>query len=348
MKHYFKCEILEQPDLLEKNAEYWSKVVRSLRPIIEMRPKIVLLGRGSSKNACMFAMYMWGLERGLFPIYVHPWLATQHPKIPTDGTKNWEDYTVFAYSQSGESTDITQTAEWLRARGAFVVAITNSSQDDAALRKVADHHLFLNVGEERAVPASKTFMGQLLVTAALAGCDLVSEVPEIAECMRLYQKSVTRQTIHTYLESGMGIPLYWIARGPAAAVACDAALKFQEVACTPSFGFSSAEFLHGPIAMVMAHHRVVIFDDFISSSGGVRESTLDMVASSLTSRGINYLRVGEFPFSSGANLNISLPTARWARSCVFMYIAQLAALHLAEKNNLNPDVPVGLRKVTLT
>lgn len=334
-------EIDEQPELFERRLDDWLEQARQLRPRIESRRQLVVLGRGSSKNACVYTSYIYGLATGRHAVEFRPWMTTRTP--PRD---DWSDAAVFAYSASGQSTDIAHAARWLADRGAFVVGITNASDDDFRLGKCADDLFHLGVGDELAVPATKTFNAQLVVSAALVGFDLEAALPEITACMRsVLDGDAAEQLADIIEEAGTTA---WIARGPSMGVARDAALKCRECARHDSTGWSSAEIQHGHIASFDEHDRAVILSDHNQPAG-----SFSSVAKALLSRGTPFAVIGfdYYQKNGGAPapiIPVELPDIAWARAPIFAYLSQQTALELANRKNLNPDDPIGLAKVTET
>ncbi|MBK5105684.1 MAG: SIS domain-containing protein, partial [Burkholderiales bacterium] len=160
-------EARQAPQVLRFEATRWQREADAVRRLVAERPTAVLLGRGSSGNVCTFASYLFSLQSGRQPIEFRPWLATQ-----TLPEADWRDAVTYAFSYSGQSTDIAAGAEWLRARGALVVAITEAGIANTHLLKPAHHVIRLGCGPELAVPATKSVIAQLFIAAALAGFDI--------------------------------------------------------------------------------------------------------------------------------------------------------------------------------
>lgn len=330
-------EIAEQPALIEGAQARWQASAAAVRERFSGRDSIALVGRGSSGNACTYAAYLLGVATGRQPIEFRPWLASQPEKARGD----WSDTVAYAYSVSGESTDITGAAQWLRERGAAIVGVTNADSADCRLGQTADELFFLGAGPEEAVPATKTFTAQLFVGAALAGLDLAAATPAVARCMRDIQDGPRGGELAGFLEGARTVTI--IARGPALAAALDVALKLQETAALPAQAYSAAEFLHGPIGAMSESDRVLVFADIEDGAESLRG-----VRCALLGRNTPFLVVGADAASSPTTLPLPLPAERWARSPVFAFVGQLAALELARRAGLDPDAPRGLNKVTLT
>src|SRR5206468_6507163 len=78
----------------------------------------------------------------------------------------FDGWLAVAVSQSGRTPEITQVLTALGEDGARTLAITNGA--DSPLAAAADWTLALEAGEERAVPATKTFTAQLAAMALVA------------------------------------------------------------------------------------------------------------------------------------------------------------------------------------
>lgn len=336
MKSFMRQEIEFQPEMIRKMSEYWYETANQIGEEIKKSKNIVLLGRGTSGNACIFASYLFGLSTGRHPIDFRPWLATQETVYA-----DWSDCVVLAYSQSGESTDIIKAAEWLKERNAKVVAITNSESDNPSIKKVSDHIFYIKAGKESAVPATKSYTAQLIVTAALSGIDIRNQTEAIAQSIEQYLVSEESKTLADFVnKKNVSV---WLSRGLIQPAALDASLKLQETVGIPSFGYSSAEFLHGPIACLNDKDCVIIFDSH--DQNNVPDSVSNIIRV-LTEKNVEYLKLTSSIQDN--SLKISLPKEKWAQTIVYSVIGQYNALLMAEKRNIDPDKPQGLKKVTIT
>lgn len=339
LKSLMAQEARSAPQVLRSQAQRWQREANTIRHLVAGRPTVVLLGRGSSGNVCSFASYLFALQSGRQPIEFRPWLTTQD--LPA---ADWQDAVVYAFSYSGQSTDIAASAEWLRERGALVVAITEAdAQVDAAeahLLKPAHHRIHLGCGSEQAVPATKSVIAQLFVAAALAGYSIVQAAEETAACLLQIDADGIPAQLATFLAGARTVT--WLARGPSCGGALDAALKLQESVGVPAFGYSTAEYLHGPIAAASPADRVVIF-----SGADKPMASKQAVTAALLARAVPFICLGGNQHRE-AQLPLPFPQARWARTALLAYIAQLACATLAERCGLNPDVHPALHKVTQT
>lgn len=328
-------EAREAPQVLLSQVSRWESEARAIRALVGDRATAVLIGRGSSGNVCTFASYLFGLKTGRHPIEFRPWLTTQ-----TLPASDWHDAVVYAFSFSGQSTDIAASAEWLRAQGALVVAISEAQSPDAHLLKPANHVIRLGCGVERAVPATKSVIAQMFVAAALAGYDIAQAAGQTADCMRRIDASGVATQLASFLAGARTVT--WLARGPSYGGALDAALKMQESVGIPSSGYSMAEYLHGPIAAASREDRVVLF----SGADEPMESK-QAVTAALLARGVPFVCLGN-ELTPEAHMPLPYPETRWARTALLAYIAQLTCTELARRYGVNPDEHPSLRKITQT
>jgi glucosamine--fructose-6-phosphate aminotransferase (isomerizing) len=323
------------PKVLRSEAARWQREADAIGRQVSDRSTTVLVGRGSSGNVCTFASYLFAIQSGRQPIEFRPWLATQ--ALPE---ADWSDAVVYAFSYSGQSTDIAASAQWLRAHGATVVAITEAGVSNEHLLKPAQHVIRLGCGPELAVPATKSVIAQLFIAAALAGCDIKTAAELTAACMLRIDSAGVPIQLAAFLAGARTVT--WLARGPSIGGALDAALKMQESVGIPAFGYSTAEYLHGPIAAASSDDRVVLF----SGTDEPMESK-QAVTTALLARGVPFICLGS-DHTPEAQLPLPLPDERWARTSVLAYIAQLTCVELAERYGINPDEHPSLRKVTQT
>lgn len=332
---HMKQEILETPAMLRREAASWEAQAKAIHERSNQRRNVVLIGRGSSGNACTFAAYLFMLRTGRHPVEFRPWVTTQ--ELPD---ADWSDSVVYAFSASGQSTDIADALRWLKSKGALAVGVTAAAGNEIRLAEHADAIFRLNCGAEKAVPATKSFTAQLFAAAAVAGYPLVQAAEQTAQAMEAILDSEAASSLATFLAGARTVA--WIARGPSYAGALDAALKAQESLGMPATGYSAAEFLHGPIGMFNSSDRVVLF-----SGTDEPMASKQAVVTTLLARGVPFVTIGT-DSTHEAGLPIQLPEDRWARASVFAFLAQLACEELAQRMGLNPDAPANLNKVTET
>jgi glutamine---fructose-6-phosphate transaminase (isomerizing) len=136
--------------------------------------------------------------------------------------------------------------------------------------------------------------------------------------------------------------LYVLGRGPAFAIANEAALKFKETCGLHAESFSAAEVLHGPSAIVQAQFPVLAL--------GVEDAALPRLvdtAARLAAQGADVFLTGaDVP---GAVRLPSLPDLHPLCAPLVLAVSFYAMVEgLARRRGFDPDVPPHLRKVTKT
>jgi glucosamine--fructose-6-phosphate aminotransferase (isomerizing) len=339
-------EIRQQPVTLERTlsaemrrAERFKQVVEKRRPRL-----IVLVARGTSDNAALFGRYLLEITTGIPVSLAAPSIQTlYHARVDYSGAL------VVAVSQSGESTDTNVILEHARRRGALTLGITNESR--SSLARLAEHVFLVRAGKERSVAATKTYTGQLLLFYLLAyalgarlrpddlrrlpdavsgALDLESEIDALSERYRFMRHAVV------------------VGRGLNYANAFEFALKLMETCYVVAERFSSADFLHGPIALVEPSFPVFAFAPPGVTWGSIGE-TLDKLRG-LKAEIVAITDAGNRPVDARSTKTIRLKTRLKEVLTPIPYIvpAQIFAACLAAQKGLAPDNPRTLKKVTLT
>lgn len=326
----------EQPAVLERLVGRRAEVAGALS---SCRPRgIAVVARGSSDYAAIFGRYLLEAATGLPVALAAPSLQTLYGVAP-----RVEGWLAIGVSQSGRTPEIATVLERHRDGGATTVAVTNDAE--SPLAQLADVHVALDAGTERAVPATKTFTGQLAALAMVAGAlgDLGwddaawSRLPA-AVAETLADDAPVRAAAERLGAVG---DLFVVGRGVLLCVALEAALKLREAAGVRAEGWSAADFRHGP--MTVARGSVPLL---AVSAAGPAQADVAELAASLADAGTPVLRLAD---EAGAELPYpgdGLPEALRALPAVVR--AQQLAMALAARRGVDPDQPPGLSKVTPT
>jgi glutamine---fructose-6-phosphate transaminase (isomerizing) len=131
-----------------------------------------------------------------------------------------------------------------------------------------------------------------------------------------------------------------VGRGLNYANAFEFALKLMETCYVVADRFSSADFLHGPIAMIERSFPVFLF----APPGATLPGTRDLLTR-LTALKADTLVIGG---EKDAGLRVPARLRELFTPIPYVVPAQLFAAHLATEKGLNPDQPRTLKKVTRT
>ncbi len=346
-------EIREQPAALEKTLRLGLRpAARLQRAIAHKRPRmIVLAARGTSDNAAQFGRYILEIATGIPVSLAAPSITTLY-----NARIDFKDALIVAVSQSGESTDTNLVLERARAQGAMTVGITN--EPSSTLAKLAEHVFFVRAGRERSVAATKTYTGQVMLLYLLAHAlgarirlDDLQRIPEwTASALELEAGITARAERYRFMDHAVVV-----GRGLNYANAFEFALKLMETCYVVAERFSSADFLHGPIAMVERGFPLFLF----APPGVTWDGTRDMLARLaalnaetlvITDRA-NREAVESHPRAIVIPAKIAARGARPAELFTpipYIIPAQIFAASLAAWKGLNPDQPRTLSKVTRT
>jgi glucosamine--fructose-6-phosphate aminotransferase (isomerizing) len=333
------AEMAQQPEVLARLVARRDEIVAATRECVGSGALagIIIIARGSSNYAAVYARYVLELHAGRPVTLAAPSLFTHYgARTPMDG------WLAIAVSQSGRTPEITRVADVLRNGGARTIAVTNDA--DSPLAHAADWTLALEAGEERAVPATKTMTAQLAAVAVLAEALGNTAWPD-------QRWAAAIDSVRAVLDDGEparhaarrldGVDrLVAIGRGMTFAVALEAALKIRETTGVLSEGWSASDYRHGPIVASGPQVPAIA----VHVAGPTRDDVRELV-SELRAKGSTVVEIAddedaELPITPGLPEDLAvLPgTVR----------AQQLALALALGRGLDPDAPAGLRKVTPT
>lgn len=349
-------EIRQQPETIERTlAEEWKRAEFLRRHFERNLPRlIVLAARGTSDNAAQFGRYLLEISTGIPVSLAAPSVFTLY-----GAQVKLKDAIVVAISQSGESTDTNLVLERARDAGAFTIGITNESE--SALAKLASHTFLVRAGKEKSVAATKTYTGQLLCFYLLAHAlgaavrlEDLKRIPAWAgEALALENEILARAERYCFMQHAV-----CVGRGLNYANSFEFALKLMETCYVIAERFSSADLLHGPIAMLEPS-----FPAFLFCPPGVTWKSMSELLEKLRSIGAETLAITDRSNSQVAGARglteepLTIPAAIGRTGELpediytpipYVIPAQLFAASLAEVKRLDPDRPRTLSKVTQT
>jgi glucosamine--fructose-6-phosphate aminotransferase (isomerizing) len=342
---YLEQEILEQPEVLDHLLERERGTVEGVaRAIRERAPRfVVLAARGSSDNAARYGQYLLGAVNGLPVALATPSLFTLYRRPP-----RLADALVVAVSQSGQSPDIVAVVEEGRRQGALTLAVTNDPA--SPLARTAEWVIPLHAGAERSVAATKTYTASLLALGMLSAA--LAEDEAMFAALRTVPGAI-RQVIssaptvcraserYRYMEACVVV-----SRGYNYATAYEIALKLKELTYVLAEPYSSADFRHGPVALVEKGFPVIavvpegaVTAEMVDFLRRLREREAELVVISAREEVLSLAQT-PLPLPGG------IP--EWLSPMVAVVPGQLFALGLTQARGLDPDQPRGLQKVTRT
>jgi glutamine---fructose-6-phosphate transaminase (isomerizing) len=337
------AEILEQPLALARTFRAERKHAEEFRRFGYGKFRlIVLVARGTSDNAAVFGRYLLELTTGIPVSLAAPSLHTiYHARV------GLRDALVVGISQSGAGADINLVLKSARRQGAYTVGITNEAR--SPMVGVVDDVFLVRAGRQKSVAATKTYTGQLMALYLLAFAlgnrltlSQISEIPDRARAALAVADDI-RGVVERYRYMHQCAV---VARGLNYANAFELALKLMETCYIVAERFSSADFLHGPIAMVEQSFPVLLF-----VPPGRTFADMARLGRRLHSLGADTLAIttpeAKLP---AATRVIRVPGSIPEILSPIPYIipGQIFAAQLAEVKGIDPDHPRSLRIVTRT
>ncbi len=337
-------EIREQPEvaarLLREAGPEIAAVCESIRGADPSH--VVIAARGTSDHAAIYAQYAMGVLAGIYVGLATPSVHSLYGAEP-----DYSRALVVGISQSGASPDVVGVIRSARAQGAITLAITNTLGSDMA--EAAQHHISLRAGPERAVAATKTYTATLLVLAMLsagladtaAQADL-AKVPQ-ALAVVLDQEGEARRIAADQVGLDRCVVL---GRGYHYATAREWSLKLKELAYVLADPYSSADFIHGPLALIEAG-----FPTFCVAPSGATEGDMAEVIERLGGELEARLLIAsdDKAVCARGTWSFALPRLpEWLMPIVSIVPGQLHAMHTTLARGRDPEQPRSIRKVTLT
>jgi glucosamine--fructose-6-phosphate aminotransferase (isomerizing) len=339
-------EIFEQPQRLASLLDHQKNTVLEIARAIQSRnvQYAFLAARGTSDNAGRYANYLWGAHNGLPLALATPSLFTYYQQPP-----RLNNGLVVGVSQSGQSPDIVSVLEEARRQNCLTIAITNIAE--SPLAKAADFVLDVQAGDEKAVAATKTYTAELMaiamISAALADSqerwNELASVAQWAQQALLLDEQISRMA-QRYRYMNHCVVL---GRGFNYATAFEWALKLKELTYLIAEPYSSADFQHGPIAMVEGGFPVLA----VAPSGKVHDSMLDMLTRLRRQRDAELVVISDDADTlalAQSPIQLAAQIPEWLTPIVSIIPAQLFACHLTEVKGYDTDKPRNLTKVTET
>jgi glucosamine--fructose-6-phosphate aminotransferase (isomerizing) len=339
-------EIFEQPHRMARLLQDQRASVEEIASVIRRRGVrfVFLAARGTSDNAGRYANYLWGARNRIPIALATPSLFTYYQQPPMlDGAL------VLGISQSGQSPDIVSVLEEGRRQGCLTMSITN--EPDSPLARVSDLVLNIQAGVETAVAATKTYTSELLAVAMLSAAlrestsdwKELEAVPDWAEqALALDATLAGMAQRYRYMHRCVVL-----GRGFNYATAFEWSLKMKEMAYVAAEPYSSADFLHGPIAMVESGFPVMA----IAPEGKVFDSMMEVLVQVRRQQDAELVVISDSDAALElAQSPIRLPAGipEWLSPPVGILPAQLFAYHLTRVKGYNPDNPRVIHKVTET
>jgi len=340
------AEIFEQPDRLEQLLTSQAKNAEEIAEVIKGRDiKYAFIAAwGTSDNAARYANYLWGAMNGIPVALATPSLFSYYQQPP-----KLENALVVGISQSGRSPDVVSVLQEGRDQGNLTLAITNAP--DSSLAQVSDLIFDIGAGEELAVAATKTYTAELMAIAMLSvalneggdqGKNLALVPGWVREVLELDEIVLEATQRYRYMQDCVVL-----GRGFNYATAFEWALKLKELTYINAVPYSSADFMHGPIAMVTQGFPVMS----IMPTGKLFSSMMQVnrhLKKDLSAELVIISNSPEALLMAQTPLNIPENIPEWLSPLICIIPGQLFTYHLTQAKGYDAEQPRSISKVTET
>ena len=338
-------EIKEQPGVIVRTMQQNTATLRDLTENLKRRPvhSIMVAARGTSNNVAIFAKYFGEYFLGM-PVSTaaSSIINLYHRRMRLDSVL------ILAISQSGEGPDIMGVVKEAKNQGALTVGITN--HEKSSLAREVDFPIITGAGPEQSIVATKTCTASMMAIASLIqawsgerdfGAQL-EKVPELLTKIIAREAEIAEKAYLFKVFEDCVI----LARGLNYCAALETAFKIQETCYLNAQGYSAADILHGPIAMLDDHFSALVYACQGPSLPGIVGTI-----SRLKQIGIPLLLIANEPALLNENrLNFQIQEEFSEEIMPFASVVfgQIFAYYLAQLKGRNPDFPRRLKKVTQT
>ncbi len=348
--HYMLKEIYEQPEKARSLLEYLGQEGNLTGVLNQLKKanRVFLIGSGSSYNACTIgAFYLNAIAR----MEAVPVIAGAFGEFYQNLDLKKEAFVLV--SQSGETKDVINVLNILESQGAQnLTSLVNILGSSLQLR--VSNYLPLMTNIEISVPATKTFLNQVITFLVLA-CELAGskgikppltqkdfrELPGLIQTILSESPGPTKELARILKNKKY---LFYLGYGISYGACLEGALKLKEVSYIPCEAMYSSEFKHGPLAIISPDDWVV----FISTSKDARMTISHM--NEISCRYGKIALIGPKTESLIMNSHFLIPLASdnyFFIPILSTVVAQLLAYYLSQELGYDPDQPRNISK-TLT
>jgi glucosamine--fructose-6-phosphate aminotransferase (isomerizing) len=263
-EHYMIKEIFEEPKAIREVLR--GRVGEIIFPELSIFPEalrngIKIIACGTSYHASLTGKYIFERLTRL-PTTVE--LASEYRySAPTTETP-----LVILITQSGETADTLAAAREAQRRGCRTIAITNVV--GSSVTREVDDVIYIRVGPEISVAATKSFVGQLIclyLTAIFLAETLGYIKPgpanELKESLRSLPSLIGRVVDDSNVVENCAKRLaraehiFYIGRNLNYPSALEGALKLKEISYIHAEGYPAGELKHGPLALLTNETPIV-------------------------------------------------------------------------------------------
>ena len=333
-------EILEIPQEIKNSFSYNLDNIKKVAKIIKKyNPShFVIVARGSSKNAGLYAKYLFETINKISVLEYFPSTTTIYDTIPESG----KPFYIFI-SQGGKGEDLRLVLNKVKEKGFCSLAITNNKL--SPLNDNAAYSIVMGYSDEKAMAATKSFTLEmftlLMLSYELSNLNIneLLNIPDlISNTINNNYSEIKKLANNLYNKN----PIYILARGYNYPIAKEAVCKMEETCFINAISYAISDFYHGPLALASNSFNALI----ISINDETKKDSLDII-NKLKENNANIFLITDddnLDYKKvliDSNKNIFNPF-------IVITVIQLLCLEITKLKGTNPDTSRNLNKYTIT
>lgn len=344
------AEIASQPERWQASLDHFaaSGELRQIALALAQQRRWLFVGCGSSFYLAQTAAACWRAVTGLEARAVPASELLLFPQLSWDQEAPWQPVLI---SRSGTTSEVLRAADWLAEQSQPFLAVTCTAGE--ALERRAAVSLRPVAAAEESTVMTLSFTSMLLALQLLAA-EFAGEGTLREALLAMPQRARafverSRAAVEDFVARHDFADYVWLGQGPYYGLACEGALKVQEMSCAYAQSFHTLEFRHGPKAIVAAN-TLVLFQLSAAGYGAERGvlaevSQLGGITAAVTGR-------ADIPTAQAADLLLTTDAAggtaaEWADLAPRLVPAQWLGLFTSRKKGLDADHPRHLSRVVL-
>jgi glucosamine--fructose-6-phosphate aminotransferase (isomerizing) len=344
---YTEAEIRSEPRI-------WAELLGRLREDPEMerivqefsqRQPWIFIGCGSSYYLALAAAASWTSLTGLAAKAYPASELLLFPELVLDSNTSSQPVLI---SRSGTTSEVIRAGEYLNTKGIPWVAVTCAPGKELEKRAAAVVRVF--AADEKSTVMTRSFTSMVValqyLAARLAGntafLDALRAMPEAFQPVL----EEARTALKAFLGNHTFADYVWLGQGPYYGLACEGALKVNEMSCSYAQSFHTLEFRHGPKSIV-GPETLIMFQ--LSEAGCKPESDVLQEVKDLGGTTLVVVNQADDRTRRAADLLVELHLKghEYARLAAHVVPAQLVGLEAGLKKGLDPDSPRNLSRAVI-
>lgn len=364
-KHWMKKEIYEQIESIKRAYNNGGRIIHNtitlggldkIKKYIvpDKIQNIILIGCGTSYNACMVAKYYFqeNYNNNIIICNASEFVEEDIPQV-----SKRKNIAIFC-SQSGETMDLIKAINICRNKKCINIGVINVI--DSHIAKMVDCGVYINAGPEISVPSTKSFTSMLIVLSLISMYNNIDNytnnykintlnfLPNLIENMLFNTTFIDKiDNITNYIIEKNFNNIFILGKHKLYPIAQEASLKIKEVCYIHAEGFPSSSLKHGPFALLDDKSLTILLIDYnnITNYNNLL-STYNEIISRKTNIIIftNKLDI-ENDIDVQNNFVLKLNKLDYYNEIIFIIALQYLSYDISIKKNINPDKPRNLAKV---